>query len=185
MQQRINLVPQEPIAERIKKLIPLVFGAMALLFTLTFLAWTQLLNIRIIDLNTTIAHIEEQANQSTEINAQLASLKQNLKTKNKNIDQKSIQIAQLSKIRGQKKEFSQPLSLIAALLPDSIRCRKISFTGAAGELQGIALDYNDLVWMVRSMQDLNIFKKVSLSVTDRATNKEQERIEFTIIIHLV
>jgi Tfp pilus assembly protein PilN len=96
-----------------------------------------------------------------------------------------VQIATLSKIRGQKKKFSQPLSLIASLLPDTVRCREISFIGSEGKLQGTALDYDDLVWMVRSMQTLQIFKSVSLSVTDRATNKDQERIQFTLIMQLV
>ncbi len=184
MLQRINLVPQKPLAERIKNIIPLVFATLIVLIVVIFFSWVQILNSRLAELDTTIARIENQANQASQMSGQIASLKKNLQAKNTAIDQKTAQIANLSKIRGQKKKFSQPLSLIASLLPESIRCRQISFTGAAGELQGTALDYDDLVWMVRSMQSLNIFKTVSLSVTDRASNKEQERIEFTIIMHL-
>ncbi len=185
MQQRINLVPQKPLAERIKDLIPFLFGGMVLLILVIFLSWVQVLNIRQAEMDKAIARIEEQTNQATALGNKIASLKKNLLGKNQAIDQKTVQIANLSRIRGQKQKFSQPLSLIASLLPDTIRCRAISFTGSSGELQGTALDYDDLIWLVRSMQGLNIFKAVSLSVTDRATNKDQERIEFTIILQLV
>ena len=108
----------------------------------------------------------------------------NIINKNQAIDQKTVQIATLSKIRGQKRKFSQPLSLISSLLPETVRCKEINFKDADGEIKGTALDYDDLVWLVKSMQSLNVFKQVSLSVTDRATNKEQERIEFTIVVRL-
>ncbi len=185
MQQRINLVPQKPLAERIKQLIPFIFSTMLLLILVIFFSWVQILNIRLAETDKTIARIEEQSNQAIALSSKVESLKKNLQSKNQAIDQKSAQIANLSKIKGQKQKFSQPLSLIASLLPETIRCRAISFTGKAGELQGTALDYDDLIWMVRSMQSLNIFKRVSLSVTDRASNKDQERIEFTIIMQLV
>ncbi len=185
MQQRINLVPQKPLAERIKDLIPFIFSGIVVLIVVIFFSWVQILNIRLAETNKNIRRLEDQANQATALSSEIASLKKNLQSKNLAIDQKTVQIANLSKIRGQKKKFSQPLSLIASLLPDTVRCRQISFTGSAGELQGTALDYDDLIWMLRSMQSLTVFKKVSLSVTDRATNKEQERIEFTIIMQLV
>ena len=185
MLQRINLVPQRPLAERIKSLIPFIFSGMVLLIVVIFLSWVQILNFRLADTVKTIARIEDQANQASALSSQIASLKKNLQIKNQAIDQKTVQIGNLSKIKGQKKKFSQPLSLIASLLPDTVRCRAISFTGGSGEMKGTALDYDDLIWMVRSMQSLNIFNMVSLSVTDRATNKDQERIEFTIIMHLI
>lgn len=184
MKQRINLVPQKPLAERIKNLIPIVFSALLVLIGIIFFSWVQVLNHWLAETNKTIARIEEEANQATALSSQVASLKKNLQNKNRAIDQKTAQIANLSKIRGQKKKFSHPLSLIASLLPDSVRCREITFTGSAGTMQGTALDYDDLIWMLRSMQSLNIFNNVSLSVTDRATNKDQERIEFTIIMQL-
>ncbi|MBU0681196.1 MAG: PilN domain-containing protein [Proteobacteria bacterium] len=185
MLQRINLVPQKPLAERIKTLIPFIFSAMAMLIFVIFFSWVQILNIRLVEMNKTIARIEDQTNQATALSSQVEAWKKSLQSKNLAIDQKTVQIATLSKIRGQKKKFSQPLSLIASLLPDTVRCREISFTGSDGKLQGTALDYDDLVWMVRSMQALQIFKSVSLSVTDRATNKDQERIQFTLIMQLV
>lgn len=185
MQQRINLVPQKPLAERIKQLIPFIFSTMLLLILVIFFSWVQILNIRLAETDKTIARIEEQSNQAIALSSQVESLKKNLQSKNQAIDQKTVQIANLLKIKGQKQKFSQPLSLIASLLPESIRCRSISFTGDDGVLQGTALDYDDLIWMLRSMQSLNIFKRVSLSVTDRASNKDQERIEFTIIMQLV
>ncbi|MEN8256676.1 MAG: PilN domain-containing protein [Thermodesulfobacteriota bacterium] len=181
MQQRINLVPQKPLAERIKDLIPIVFGGMVVFILLIFFSWVQILNIRLADLDKTIARIEEQTNQAAALSTQVTALKKRLQNKNQAIDQKSVQIAALSKIRGQKRKFSQPLSLISSLLPESVRCKTITFKDSNGEIKGTALDYDDLIWLVRNMQSLNVFKQVSLSVTDRATNKEQERIEFTIV----
>ncbi|MDA3971491.1 MAG: PilN domain-containing protein [Desulfobulbaceae bacterium] len=184
MLQRINLVPKRPLAERIKALIPFIFSTMVLLIAVIFFSWVQVLDLRLAETNNTIARLEDQANQAIALSSQIGSLKKNLQIKKQSIDQKTVQIANLSQIKGQKKKFSHPLSLIASLLPDTVRCRRISFTGGAGEMQGTALHYDDLIWMLRSMQRLDIFNMVSLSVTDRATNKDQERIEFTIIMHL-
>lgn len=185
MQQRINLVPQKPLAERIKTLIPIIFSALLLLIVVLFFSWVQLLNLRLTELNQQISRIEEQASQSTALSGQIAVWKTELAARNMAIDHKTGQIATLSKIRGQKKKFSQPLSLIASLLPDTVRCQEISFTGAAGRVQGVALDYDDLVWMVRSMQALQIFQAVSLTVTDRTSDKDQKQIYFTITLQLV
>ncbi len=184
MQQRINLVPQKPLAERIKDLIPFVFGGIVVLILVVFFSWVQFLNVRLAKLDKTIARIEDQTNQATALSGQVSGLKKQLENKNKAIDQKTVRIATLSKIRGQKRKFSQPLSLISSLLPETVRCKTINFKDADGEIKGTALDYDDLIWMVKSLQSLNVFKQVSLSVTDRATNKEQERIEFTIVVRL-
>ncbi len=185
MQQRLNLVPQKPLAEKVKRLIPFIFGTLVLFLVVLFFLWVQILNSHLTALNNTIAHIEEQASQATELNDQIADLKKNLLAKEAAIDQKTATVARLSKISGQKKKFSQPLSLIASLLPETIRCRAISFAGAEGTLQGTALDYDDLIRFMRNMQDLPVFKRVSLSVTDRAGDNNQERIQFTILLKLV
>lgn len=184
MQQRINLVPQRPLAEKVKRLIPFIFCTLVLFLVVLFFLWGEILNSRLAALNSQIAHIEEQASQATELSSQIAVVKKNLLAKEEALDQKTATVARLSKIRGQKKKFSQPLSLIASLLPETIRCRAISFSGAKGTLQGTALDYDDLIRFVRSMQDLPVFKRVSLSVTDRAGDNNQERIQFTILLEL-
>jgi Tfp pilus assembly protein PilN len=184
MQQRINLVPQRPLAERIKALIPIIFSLMLLLIGIVFFTWVQFLNSRLAELNSTIVRIEEQSSQAMALSSQIASWKKDIESKNLAIDQKTGQIATLSRIQGQKKKFSKPLSLIASLLPDTVRCREISFTGNDGKLQGTALDYDDLIRLVRGLQGLTIFKTVSLSVTDRATTNDQERIQFTLILQL-
>ncbi|MDR9502087.1 MAG: PilN domain-containing protein [Desulfurivibrionaceae bacterium] len=185
MQQRINLVPQKPLAEKVKRLIPFIFGTLLLFLLVLFFLWGEILNNRLAALNSKIAHIEEQASQATELSSQIAALKKDLLAKEEAINHKTAAVARLSKIRGQKKKFSRPLSLIASLLPETIRCRAISFAGAKGSLQGTALDYDDLIRFVGDMQDLPVFKRVSLSVTDRAGDNNQERIQFTILLELV
>ncbi|PLX49035.1 MAG: hypothetical protein C0613_09155 [Desulfobulbaceae bacterium] len=184
MQQRINLIPQKPLADRIKHLIPILFVGMAALLTLFFVVWIQLLNGRLTDLNKQIVHLETQADQATELSSQVARLKKNLQDKDNAIRRKNTDIAGLTKIGAHKKRFSRPLRHIAALVPDSVRLRSLTFTGNSGEIQGTALDYNDLVDMIHHMQALSVFANVSLTVTDRSTDKDQERIEFTIQMRL-
>lgn len=184
MQQRINLIPRKPLAEQIKHLIPILFVGMAALLTLIFIVWIQLLNGRLTDLNTRIVELESQANQATELNNQIALLKKNLQDKDNAIRRKNIDIAGLTKIGTHKKRFSRPLRHMAALVPATVRLRSLTFTGNSGEIEGTALDYNDLVGMIRHMQAQAVFANVSLTVTDRSRDNDQERIEFTIQMRL-
>ncbi len=184
MISRVNLIPKTPLAESIKKLIPMAFFSMILILGLFVSIRICFLNSTFEGLQAKVGAIEILEKQRDEIVTLVATLTSDAAIRKGQLQQKSEVVAKLSRIVGDKRQFSRPLLLIADVLPTTIRCKHIEFTGLTGSLVGTSLDYNDLIVLVKRLQDDPAFTNVSLIVTDRDNSQKIEKIQFSIDLEL-
>lgn len=184
MISRVNLIPKTPLSESIKGLIPVAFVIMTMVLGLFFAGRMYLLDRNMQEIQAEVKKSEEVHQQKTTIASLVASLESKTVSRKEQLQRKREAVAKLLKIEGEKRTFSHPLFLIADVLPPTIRCKSISFSGRTGSLTGTALDYNDLVILVKKLQDDPLSTKVSLAVTDRDNAQKIEKIQFSIVLEL-
>lgn len=184
MEKRVNLVPQKPLAERIKALLPVLLLVLALLLTGFFSLRLMAINQKLTETATQISQAERQADELRLIKEQINGHQASVAKNSKELERRQKLVKLLSRLKGDKRHFARPLALIARALPATIRCRTISFQGSSGTLTGTALDYDDLTQTVQTLQQQAPFSQVVLAVTDRDNNQELERIQFTMTLAL-
>ena len=184
MQKRVNLVPQKPFADKIKGIIPVI-----LLFLGLFI--TFFVGYRVQSLKADLIQVTEEITKAEHLTEDLRTLKETINRNEtvlgklkKEKKQRWTLVSTLSKLKGSKHHFSQPLAIIADSLPATIRCQSLTFNGKSGVMTGTALDYDDLIHVVYHLQNQSLFRQVALTVTDRNNNQELERITFTITMLL-
>jgi len=184
MLERINLVPQLPLAERIKKTALPAIGLL-LAFIFLFLAVSdRILKSQISSLTKDIAAAQQRATEITATQTKIAQLTSSIKQQTDEKERLSAQAAKLSSIQERKKYFSRVLATIAATMPSSVRCDKITFAKDGGQITGSALQYRELPAFVKALGANPLFANVILHELDRNPDAKKADFTFTIAFQL-
>lgn len=184
MLERINLVPQLPLAERIRKTTLPVVGLLLVLVILFLAASDRMLKAGISSLNRDIAAIQQRAESITVTQAKVAQLTAGIKQQTEAKEQLGAQATKLTTIQERKKYFSRMLAAIAAALPPSIRCDKIVFAKDGGQISGTALQYRELPAFVKELGNTPPFANVILRDLDRSPDAKKADFTFSIAFQL-
>ncbi len=190
MQQRINLVPQQALAEKIKKTIPWLVCLFVFVGCLVVFFIGQNLKERNRLLEASVDSLTTREQFLVSQRAELAAL--TVKMKEYEEREKSLRkrVSLLSAIPAKKHYFSKLLSGIAQVVPNTVRCEEINFTEQEGEIKGSAIVYKDLPEFVQKINALPGFRAASLSALDGKEDEDMkdgddgELLYFTIIFEL-
>jgi len=184
MLERINLVPQLPLAERIRKTTLPAVG-LFLAFIMLFLAGSdRILKAKIRSLNLDIAAAQQRATEITATQAKIAQLTGSIKQQKDEKERLSARAAKLTSIQERKKYFSRVLATIATAMPSSVRCEKITFAKDGGQITGSALQYRELPAFVKTLGNNPLFTSVVLHELDRSPDAKKSDFTFTIAFQL-
>ncbi len=184
MFERVNLVPQPPLAAKIKNMTPLICGALLLVSCLVvFLLGKQVAgeNSQLRD------EIMQLESQKTSQLSQEAAIKQlsfsiaELQAKEKKI-RKSV--ANLMLIAKSKPQYSKLFLHIGRSVPSTVRCEKISFNEERGQISGTATMYKDLPAFVEKIREMAHFHTVVLQVVNQLKEQEDDLLSFNIVFGL-
>lgn len=184
MLERINLVPQLPLAERIKKTTLPAVGLLLVLVILFLAASDRILKTRISSLSIDIAAAQQRAAEITATQARIAQLTSSIKRQKDEKERLSGQAAKLTSIQERKKYFSRVLATIATAMPSSVRCEKIIFAKDGGQITGSALQYRELPAFVKALGNNPLFTSVMLHDLDRSPDAKKTDFTFTIAFQL-
>ena len=184
MLERINLVPQLPLAERIRKTTLPAVGLLLALIFLFLAASDRVLKTQISSLNLDIAAAQQRAGEIAATQAKIAQLTSSIKQQKDEKEQLSIQATKLTSIQERKKYFSRLLSTIATAMPSSVRCEKIIFAKDGGQITGSALQYRELPAFVKALGNNPLFTSVMLHNLDRSPEAKKADFTFTIAFQL-
>ena len=184
MLERINLVPQLPLAERIRKTTLPAIGFLLVLIILFLAANDRILKTRISSLSLEISAVQQRAAEISTTQAKIALLTSSIKQQKEEKERLGVQAAKLTTIQERKKYFSRVLSTIAATMPSSVRCEKISFTKDGGQIIGSALQYRELPAFVKTLGNNPFFTSVMLHSLDRSPDAKKADFTFTIAFQL-
>lgn len=184
MLKRINLVPQIPLADRIKKAMPVALGTLLVLICLFLYGWGQLLDSQINRQDVVLQEIDKRINASQRLQEQVTSLK----AENSRYKEKYTAILQrtngLENIDLKKRLFSKILDRISISLPQSVRCSKLIMDKKGGEINGLALIYKDMPLLVRRLKNDPLFSAVELQDLNKTAENAQASFTFTITFNL-
>lgn len=184
MLERINLVPQLPLAERIKKTSLPAIGLLLALIFLFLAASDRILKSHISSLSKDIAVAQQRATEITATQAKIAQLTSSIKQQTDEKERLSAQAAKLTSIQERKKYFSRILAAITTAMPSSVRCEKIIFTKDGGQITGSALQYRELPAFVKTLGNNPLFANVMLHNLDRSPDAKKADFTFTIAFQL-
>ena len=182
--ERINLVPQKPISEKIKRAAPPILGLL-LVFILIFLAGKNyLLSRKIIQVDSELITIQNQIDQAAQFQIQQQLLNRDIVKLNKELAKLQVEIGGITAIQTEKRHFSRILTRITQAMSPAMRCDSISFQGANGQMRGVALDYKDLPAFVEELKNDSFFKSAVLKDIDRTLEQERKRLTYKIAFEL-
>ncbi|MCX5875368.1 MAG: PilN domain-containing protein [Deltaproteobacteria bacterium] len=184
MLERINLVPQLPLAERIRKITLPAVGLLLALIFLFLAASDRVLKSQISSLTKDIAAAQQRATEITATQAKIAQLTSSIKQQKDEKEQLSAQAAKLTGIQERKKYFSRVLAAITTAMPSSVRCDKITFAKDGGQIAGSALQYRELPAFVKTLGNNHLFASVMLHNLDRCPDAKKADFTFTITFQL-
>ena len=182
--RRINLVPQEPLSERLRVIIPsVIFVLLALIFVVIYLQDHSLATkiSRITDRNATFSTIQEEATVNL---ANLRKLTGDLDKLQKQEISLKKEIGKIEAISKQKINYSLAISTIAMLLPSSLKCESISFRGRQGIIEGLALHHRDLPLAVDNLQENPVFINAFLKDIDTTADRPSAPLSFRIMVEI-
>jgi len=184
MLQRINLVPQTPVPQKIRKALPLSLAALLTLIV-AFLYLSHLrLTAKIRQLDAEIQQIERRVKQSNTLATDLKQLADSVSQRKQRQGELQTQVAALSRQIEGKRGFSRVLAAISELMPSSIKCDKIAFKENSGLISGSAVQYRELPEFVSRLQADPRFKRVTLQDIDRNSQAAEGRFLFTIAVEV-
>lgn len=184
MLERINLVPQLPLAERIRK-ITLPATGLLLALVIIFLAASDLmLKAKISSLGRDIAETRQRVGEIAVIQARVGLLTGSIKQQKEEKARLTAEAAKLTSIQERKNHFSLALAAITTAMPSSIRCEKITFQKNGGQISGNALQYRELPTFVRNLGNNPLFAGVILHDLDRNPDAKKTDFNFTISFQL-
>ena len=184
MLERINLVPQLPLAERIRKITLPAVGLLLALIFLFLAASDRVLKSQISSLTKDISVAQQRATEITATQAKIAQLTSSIKQQKDEKEQLSVQAAKLTGIQERKKYFSRMLAAIALTMPSSVRCEKIIFQKDGGQITGTAVQYRELPAFVKALGNTPHFANVMLRDLDRSPDAKKTDFTFTIAFQL-
>jgi Tfp pilus assembly protein PilN len=181
---RINLVPQKPLAERIKQVIPIILLIGLCLAMVAVYMENHLVSAKIDKIDKEIVKIESDATLAAQLKIAKDRLAAEVKLLKQLHSDIKNRVEKIEKIHGTKKPFSAALIAIAKSIPPAVKCSKISFHKNSGEISGTALRYNDLPIIVRRLNRDPRFKKVILRDIDRLARNTRQNIFFSMMFEL-
>jgi Tfp pilus assembly protein PilN len=184
MLERINLVPQLPLAERIRKAALPTVGLLLALILLFLGAEDRLLKAGISSLDQNIAAAQQRSTEITVTQARVAVLTNSIKQLKEEKERLSGEAAKLTGIRERKRYFSKVLATITEAMPPAVRCDKIVFAQNGGQISGSALQYRELPAFVKALGDNPLFAGVLLQDLDRSPDAKKTDFTFTIAFQL-
>lgn len=184
MLARVNLVPQEPLADRLKVLVPLLLVAgIGLVLVLVYFRY-RLLTSELSSVNReveTISLIQDKSKAEMSALQQLAGELENLRKRQALIRE---EVTKLEAMRTEKKSYSLAIETIAGSLPGTLKCGKISFHQEQGIIEGVASRYSDLPPMVKKLRNSPPFKDAYLSNVDKVVGNSAEPLSFRVQVTL-
>lgn len=184
MRQRINLVPKQALANRIKKIIPLLVGALVVLSCLGVFLQGRQVKKENIALRSQIDSLNSRKSVLKAQQAQVAQLSSKIKVMVEEEKQLRKVVSHLSNIPKKKQKFSELLFGLSEIMPSTIRCERIVLSEKGGEIKGKATAYNDLPAFVKQINSLPRFSYASLHVLNQSDRKDMELLAFTIVFQL-
>lgn len=184
--QRINLVPQKPLSEKIKQVTPwiassLLVGVVALIFV-----QYHLVNSRLTDNEKQLATLKSRHDQTTRLQAEMAVSRRKAEARRRNYNELKARISKLSVPRVEKNRFSQVLSRITKVIPATVTFDVISFNNKIGMISGIATGPKDLPDFVKNLKKEPVFKDVALlNIARDFADDNQYRLFFNIKFELM
>lgn len=180
MRQRVNLVPQQALAEKLKKItVPLICVLIAVGGVSIFING-QMIERKISRIEQKIEALNKRQQALIAQQTAIGQLSLSVKKMEGEIIQRRKTISNLSELPSQKKKFSTILAGIAQVLPSSARCEKISLKDDTGIILGQAVGYNDLPRFVKQLEALPELYSVSLQVLNQKQNGDMEMLSYTI-----
>lgn len=180
MLARVNLVPQKPLADRLKILVPLILVvSVALVLALVFFRHRLLTA----ELDRVSQEVERISHLQTKSKAEMSALQQlagelaDLRQRHSLI---RAEVAKIEAIRMEKRSYSKALATIAGSMPGTMKCDKISFRQELGTIEGVAASYRDLPPMVKKLDAAAPFKDASLINVDKVVGNSAEPLSFSI-----
>ncbi|MBA3004809.1 MAG: hypothetical protein FP813_13335 [Desulfurivibrio sp.] len=184
MLERINLVPQLPLSERIKKTTLPSIGLLLAVILIFLAASDRILKTRNSSLGQDIVVAQQRAGAIAETQTKIALLANSIKQQKDEKERLSGQAAKLTSIQERKKYFSRVLATIAATMPSSVRCEKIVFQKDGGQINGTAVQYRELPAFVKTLGNDPLFANVMLRDLDRSPDAKKADFTFTIAFQL-
>lgn len=184
MRQRINLVPKQALASKIKSIIPFLIGALIVLSCLGVFLQGRQVGKENITLQNKIENLNARKRVLQDQQAQVAQLSSNIKNLEDEEKQLRKVVSHLSNIPKKKQIFSELLFGLSEIMPSTIRCERIDLSERGGEIEGKATEYNDLPKFVNQINSLPRFSSASLNVLNQSDRKDMELLAFTIVFQL-
>lgn len=184
MLARVNLIPQKPFADRLKILVPLLLLVGVALVIILISFRHRLLTA---ELARSTQEAEALALIQSRATAEMSSLQQlatELEKLHKQEGTLRAEVAKIEASRGEKKSYSLALATIAASLPGSLRCEKITFKRELGIIEGVASSYHDLPPLIEKLRHSPTFKDAYLSGVDKVEGNTAEPLNFRIQVEL-
>jgi Tfp pilus assembly protein PilN len=184
MLARVNLVPQKPLAERLKILVPLLLTAIIALVLVSVYLHQRLLTTELAQASQEVEKIGLiQARAKAEMGA-MQQLAGELETLRKRQSLLREEVEKIEAIRMEKKPYSLALATIAGSLPGTLKCDKITFRNGRGMIEGVATNYRDLSSLIGRLREKAPFGNVSLDNVDKVTGNSTEPLHFRMKVTL-
>lgn len=180
MLARVNLVPQKPLADRLKILVPLLLVVGVGLVVVFVYFRHRLLTAELDRVSQEVATISQL---QTKTKAEMSTLQQlavELEDLRKRQTLIREEVAKIEAMRMEKKKYSLAIETIAGSLPETLKCNKISFRQELGIIEGVATRYRDLPPMVKKLRESPPFKDAYISNIDKVVGNSAEPLSFRI-----
>ncbi len=189
MLERINLVPQKPFSEKIKKATPFVLCMLVTFLFLVFIFQKTAIERQIVAIDQEISKVYERSQMADKLKVMEAKLSNDVTTLQKLQTELQVTVDSMSPAKDGKFFFSRALAGITQALPASIKCNKISFQDNTGSIEGSAVRYRDLPKLVAILSQNPQFTKVVLQNIDKDLLKDEPQLHndvfsFRIIFEL-
>jgi Tfp pilus assembly protein PilN len=185
MFERINLVPQRSLAGRIKRATPFVLGGLFCLSAGVVLVVVNYLDRQIKGVDQEIKSLQVMDDALKSQQAAAQQLAGQLKQLGEEERQLQESVAHLAMISEQKQPVSGLLDAIVLILPETVRCEKITLGGKGGQISGQATIYRDIPAFVQKLSEIPSLRNVSLSVLNLDQKKESDTLlSFSIVFEL-
>jgi len=184
MIERINLVPQIPIAERLHRLTPWVVGLSLVAILLSLYLGSRHYRARVAALENEILVLEQERQTAQLLEAklqQLADQVAQLRRRNRELAQEA---ASLERPVTERRHVTAMLSHLSMTVPSSVRLDKLFIGEEEGFVTGTAVQYRDLPGFVAELERSPLFENVSLKDIGRDEKNPQGRFLFTITFQL-
>ena len=179
---RVNLVPQQPLAERIKKVSPLVLGILVILICAFFYARGTYIKSQITYNDKEINRIKETAGVTELLTRQVAEIEADLTVLKKEYSHLLETVRSTEGIQAEKNYYTTPLRDITTSLPSSIKCNKISFKGRNAVIDAVAINHQDIPLFVNNIKDYGHYSQVSFKDVNKETIQGVNHFNFTLVL---